>query len=237
MEGNTLVHRKANIMTVALIAAAGSGKRMGAGRNKVFLPIHDAPILVHTLRGLARSEKINSFIIIAAENETDEIKERLRQEKLPPFKIVVGGSERQYSIENGLKALPKDADIVLVHDAARPFVSVKTIEGVIDAAKKYGAAISAFPEKNTIKEVENGVITGTPKREKLWAATTPQGFSKDVLLKAYQKAREDNYLGTDDASLVERIGVAVHIVEDSYDNFKITTPNDLKMAEYMLTSR
>jgi len=221
-------------MTALIIPAAGKGKRMGVGKNKALLDLSGAPILVHTLRKFANSGKIDAIIIIVGENEVDEVKEILKNENLPPFKIVIGGSERQYSIENGLKELPKNADVVLVHDAARPLVSVKTIENVIEAVKTYGAAISAVPVKDTVKVVENDEVVSTPKRETLWAATTPQGFRRDILVKAYVKAREDNFLGTDDASLVERLGVKIHIVKDDYENFKITTKSDLLLAESVL---
>lgn len=221
-------------MTAVLIAAAGKGKRMGAGKNKVLTNLGDTPILVRTLRRLAECKIVDYFVVIVGENEVDEVNEILKSESLPPYKVIRGASERQYSVANGLNALPESADIVLVHDAARPFVSVDTIEKIITAAKERGAAIAAVPEKNTVKVVENGIITSTPKRETLWAALTPQGFQANLLKKAYQKALNDDFLGTDDASLVERLGKSVYIVEDSYENFKITTKSDLKMAEYIL---
>lgn len=221
-------------MTVALFPAAGRGRRVGANKNKILLNLAGEPILLHTLRKFAKSNMVDYFIIIVAEREIEEVAEILKNENLPPYKIIAGGAERQYSVENGLKSLPKDTDIVLVHDAARPFVSVDTIEKVIDTAKKYGAAIAAVPEKNTVKEVKNGIVTATPKRENLWAATTPQGFKSEILIRAYEKARADNFLGTDDASLAERIGVPVHIAEDTYDNFKITSKSDLKIAEFIM---
>ena len=226
-------------MTVALFPAAGRGKRMGAGKNKVLLNLAGEPLLLLTLRRFAECKSVDFFIVIVGENEVEEINHILSKEKtLPPYKVVIGGSERQYSVENGINALPSDADIVLVHDAARPFVSVETIEKVISAAKNYGAAIAAVPAKNTVKFVENGIITATPPREKIWAATTPQGFRRDILTEAYKKAKADNFFGTDDASLVERLKINVHIVEDSYDNFKITTKSDFKIAEYiMVTSK
>ncbi|MBR3723040.1 MAG: 2-C-methyl-D-erythritol 4-phosphate cytidylyltransferase, partial [Selenomonadaceae bacterium] len=173
--------------------------------------------------------------VIVGKNEVDEVGRILEKENgLKPYKIVIGGSERQYSVENGLKALPEKADIVLVHDAARPLISKDTIEKVISAAREKGAAIAAVPEKNTVKVVENGIITDTPKREKLYAAQTPQGFRRNVLLNAYEKARKDGFLGTDDSSLVERMGIPVHIVIDDDKNIKLTTPSDLKMAEAYL---
>lgn len=221
-------------MTVALFPAAGRGRRVGANKNKILLNLAGEPVLLHTLRKFAKSKMADYFIIIVAEHEIEEVSELLKNENLPPYKIIAGGSERQYSVENGLKALPMNTDIVLVHDAARPFVSVGTIEKVVDTAKKYGAAIAAVPEKNTVKVVKNGIVAATPERENLWAATTPQGFKSEILINAYEKAREDNFLGTDDASLAERIDVPVHIAEDTYDNFKITSKSDLKIAEFIM---
>ncbi len=221
-------------MTTALFPAAGKGRRMGGDKNKILMELNGIPIILHTLRRFAECRSVDYFVVIVGKNEVDEINHILEDEELPPYKIVIGGSERQYSVANGLKALPENTDVVLIHDAARPFVTVDTIERVIDAVKTYGAAIAAFPEKNTVKVVENGIITSTPEREKLWAATTPQGFQTKIIKEAYNRAIEDNFLGTDDSSLVERLGKSVHIIEDSYENFKITTKSDLKMAEYML---
>ncbi|MBR3624708.1 MAG: 2-C-methyl-D-erythritol 4-phosphate cytidylyltransferase [Selenomonadaceae bacterium] len=222
-------------MVAAMFPAAGSGRRMGAKKNKVLLSLDGKPILVHTLRKFSNSPSVDFLVVIAGENEIDEVGRILEDEAdLKPYKIVAGGSERQYSVENGLKALPDDAEIVLVHDAARPLVAVDTIEKVISAVREKGAAIAAVPEKNTVKVVENGIIVDTPKREKLYAAQTPQGFKRDVLLNAYEKARKDGFLGTDDSSLVERMGFSVHIVIDDDKNIKLTTPSDLKMAEAYL---
>ena len=222
-------------MVVALFPAAGSGRRMGAGMNKVLMPLAGASVLVHTLRKFSSVSAVDFLIVIVAEKEVNEVERLLSAEKnLKPYKIVVGGAERQYSVENGLKSLPDGADIILVHDAARPLVSVKTIENVIRAAREKGAAIAAVPEKNTVKVVKDGVIINTPNRENLYAALTPQGFRRDILIDAYKKAREDNFLGTDDASLAERAGVSVYIVPDDDMNIKITTPNDLKTAETYL---
>ena len=223
-------------MVAALFPAAGIGKRMGAAMNKVLIPISGTPILVHTLRKFSACDKVDFLIVITGKNEMEEVAGILSKESLKPYKIVAGGKERQYSVENGLDALPENAEILLVHDAARPLVSVKTIESVIEAARKNGAAIAALPEKNTVKVVENGIIKDTPNREKLFAALTPQGFKRDILINAYKKAREDGFLGTDDASLVERTGTSVHIVLDEDTNIKLTTPNDLKLAKIFLGS-
>ena len=146
--------------------------------------------------------------------------------------MTVGGSERQYSIANGLKLVPDDAETVLVHDAARPFADLETIDAVIDAAEKFGGSIAAVPKKNVIKIVDkDGFVKKTLPLKTLTEVQTPQGFKKEILLRAYAKAEEDNFLGTDDASLVERIGGKIKIVESDYRNIKITTPEDIQKAE------
>ena len=149
--------------------------------------------------------------------------------------MTVGGSERQYSIANGLKLLPDDAQIVLVHDAARPLVTVQTINEVIDAAEQFGGGIAAIPEKNTIKVIDaEGFVRYTPPRAELVSVLTPQGFRREILLQAYDRAAEENFLGTDDSSLVERLGVRVKVVAGGYQNIKITTPEDIRIAETFL---
>ena len=159
--------------------------------------------------------------------------EALKKEKgLKPFRVVAGGSERQYSVANGLKAIHEDTELVLVHDAARPLVPVKTIEAVVAEAWRSGAGIAAVRAKNTIKIVRaDGIVESTPDRAQLWEVQTPQGFRRDVIKAAYRRAEEDGFLGTDDAALVERIGLHVRIVEGSYHNLKITTPEDLWVVE------
>lgn len=226
-------------MIAAVFPAAGQGKRMRAGMNKVFLELAGLPILVHTLRRFSQSAKIDYLIVIAAEEEVEEIRRLLQcVPKLKPFQVVAGSTERQYSIANGLAVLPDDTEVVLVHDAARPLVTVQTIEAVIKAAQETGGAIAAVPEKNTIKLVSSdGMVVKTPPREMLWEVQTPQGFCKDILLEAYRRAKEENFLGTDDSSLVERLQIPVKVVESDYQNIKITTPEDLVIAEALLRAQ
>ena len=223
-------------MVTAIFPAAGASRRMKIGRNKNFLELVGEKILLRTLKTFSKVERINFFIIVVAENEVDEVSEFLNAEKnLKPYKIVVGGSERQYSIANGLKFVPADSDIVLVHDAARPLVTVQTIEEVIDSAEKFGGAIAAVPEKNTIKIIDDeNFVKLTPPRSEIVSVQTPQGFRKEILFRAYAAAEEENFLGTDDASLVERIGGKIKIVWSDYSNIKITTPEDVKIAESFL---
>ena len=223
-------------MVTAIFPAAGASRRMGGDINKIFLELGGEPILLRTLKTFSKSPRINFLIVVVNENEVDAVQKLLDSaDDLKPYKIVVGGSERQYSIANGLKALPDDAEIVLVHDAARPLISLNVIEDVIDAAKKFGGAIAAVPEKNTIKFIDaENFVTYTPPRSKLVQVQTPQGFQRELLLKAYEQAALDKFLGTDDSSLVERIGDKIKVVTSDYRNIKITTPEDLKIAESLI---
>ena len=225
-------------MVTAIFPAAGASKRMGGGKNKIFLELGGEPILLRTLKTFSQCTRINFLIVVVSENDFNDVEELLNSaEDLKPYKIVVGGSERQYSIANGLKFLPDDAEIVLVHDAARPLVSLRVIDEVIDAAEKFGGAIAAVPEKNTIKFVDaENFVTYTPPRSKLVEVQTPQGFRRELLIKAYEQADADKFLGTDDSSLVERVGDRIKIVKSDYHNIKITTPEDFKIAESLLNS-
>ena len=223
-------------MVTAIFPAAGQSRRMKSATNKNFLLLNGKPILIHTLLKFSKSAKIDKLIVAAASDEVEIVEEMLSKvAELKPFKVVVGGSERQYSIENALKVVDDDCEIILVHDAARPLVSINTIDEVVDAARIYGGAIAAVPEKNTIKVVDDeNFVTDTPPRSKLVAVQTPQGFRRDIILKAYEQARNDNFLGTDDSSLVERLGVKVKIVQSDYRNIKVTTPEDILIANTLL---
>ena len=224
-------------MVTAIFPAAGASRRMGGDTNKIFLELGGEPILLRTLKTFSQSPRINFLIVVVSENDFDAVEKLLETaEDLKPYTVTIGGSERQYSIANGLKLLPEDAEIVLVHDAARPLVSAKVIEEVINAAEKFGGAIAAVPEKNTIKFIDaENFVTYTPPRSKLVEVQTPQGFRRELLIKAYEQAAEDKFLGTDDSSLVERVGDRIKIVVSDYRNIKITTPEDLKIAESLIS--
>jgi len=226
-------------MVTAIFPAAGSSRRMSIKTNKNFLELVGEKILLRTLKTFSKVERINFFVVVVAENEVDEVTKFLGAEKnLKPYKIVVGGSERQYSIANGLKFVPDDSEIILVHDAARPLVSLQTIENVIDAAEKFGGAIAAVHEKNTIKIIDSeNFVRETPPRSEIVSVQTPQGFRKEILFRAYAAAEKENFLGTDDASLVERIGEKIKIVWSDYSNIKITTPEDLEIAKTFLNGK
>ncbi len=223
-------------MVTAIFPAAGASRRMGASTNKIFLELGGESILTRTLKTFSKSARIGLLIVVT--NEIEAVTEILSATpNLKPWRVTAGGSERQYSIANGLKLVPANSEIILVHDAARPLIDLQTIENVIDAAENFGGAIAAVPEKNTIKVADAaGFVKSTPNRADLFEVQTPQGFNREILLKAYARAQTDNFLGTDDASLVERIGGKIKIVTGTYKNIKITTPEDISIAENFLRS-
>lgn len=220
-------------MVSVIFPAAGEGRRMNAGKNKVFVELLGKPILVRTLLRFSECAAVDDFVVVVGEEDVDTVAATLEKTPgLKPFRVVAGGSERQYSVKNGLAALHPDAELVLVHDAARPLVPVKTIEAVVAETWRSGAAIAAVHAKNTIKVVrDDGVVESTPDRANLWEVQTPQGFRRDILEAAYRRAEADGFLGTDDAGLVERMGFPVRVVEGSYQNLKVTTPEDLWVVE------
>ncbi len=226
-------------MNIAVLAAAGQGRRMGGGSNKAFLPLLSRPMLLRSAQALSASKKIDEMIIVAAPEEEAEVRRILSQDdRLKPWQIVAGGSERQYSIANALKALPEGTKYVAVHDAARPLVLSQSVDAVVEAAQHLRAAGLAVPVKDTIKESDaTGCVVATPPRERLWAIQTPQVFEAALLREAYAQAAAEGFLGTDDASLVERLGVPVHLVRGEYSNLKVTTPEDLVVAEAILQQR
>ena len=223
-------------MVTAIIPAAGASRRMGTNTNKIFLELGGESILIRTLKTFSKSARIGLLIVVT--NEIEAVTEILSATpNLKSWLVTAGGNERQYSIANGLKLVPADSEIILVHDAARPLIELQTIENVIDAAEKFGGAIAAVPEKNTIKIIDAaGFVKSTPNRANLVEVQTPQGFKREILLKAYAQAETDKFLGTDDASLVERIGGKIKIVPSTYKNIKITTPEDIIIAENFLGS-
>lgn len=217
-----------------IIPAAGQGKRMKAGKNKQFIELNETPIIIHTLKVFEEHTQCSGIILVINESEKADFQyliEKYRIQKVHQF--VLGGTERQYSVYNGLKAV-KDDELVLVHDGARPFVTQKRIENLVEKAVYTGAAILAVPVKDTIKKVEEGMVSETVERSTLWSVQTPQAFQIKLLLEAHDKARNEGYLGTDDASLLERVGRPVSIVTGDYTNIKITTPEDLYIAEAIL---
>jgi 2-C-methyl-D-erythritol 4-phosphate cytidylyltransferase len=227
-------------MNVAIIPAAGSGTRFGGALPKQFIELAGAPILVHTLRRFVACAEIGAAVVALPVDKVTEIQEQIKTFALrKPIFCVNGGAERSDSIFNALAAVADlKPEIVAVHDAVRPFVTPAQIAAVIAKAKEVGAAILALPATDTIKEVDNGLIQRTLDRRRIWRAQTPQAFGYDLLLRANEEARAaglPSALTTDDALLVERLGVPVAVVEGSPHNIKITTPEDLVLAETLLT--
>lgn len=229
-----------NHYVTAIIAAAGMSNRMKSKINKQFININGKPILAHTLEKFQRCRYIDEIIVVAREDEINyckkEVVKRYGFNKVT--KIVRGGKERQDSVYNGILALNEKTDIVVSHDGARPFVKIKNIVDSIKGAVEYGACVVGTPVKDTIKFVKDGEeIDSTPNRDILWAAQTPQSFKREILMEGYRKAIEDNFVGTDDSVLVERLGIQVKIIMGSYENIKITTPEDIIIAESILKDK
>ena len=226
-------------MVCAIIAAAGRGRRMGSDKGKQLMLLNGKPVLARTLEAIASCPQVDRLVIVTEYEHIASVEELATNLDLGrPFTIVAGGSERQYSVANALKAVPDQAEIILVHDGARPLILPGQVEAVIEAARTYGAAGLAAPVKDTIKNVNReGFAIGTPDRNYLWAIQTPQVFKAELLRKAYSQAEADGFIGTDDASLVERMGVAVKLVNGGYENIKITTPEDVCIAESLLARR
>lgn len=220
-----------------IIPAAGQGKRMRAGKNKVLLQLKDIPILIHTLRVFELDEACKGIILAISAGDEDHFSSLLKKYRIKKVtSLVAGGNERQHSVYNGLQAAKKEG-IVLVHDAARPFIEKRVIHELVSVAEKDGAAVVAVPVKDTIKKVNNFEVVETIERSSLWAIQTPQAFRVSLLEEAHNLALVQNFLGTDEASLVERLHIPVKIVEGDYDNIKLTTPEDLYFAEAIIKQR
>jgi 2-C-methyl-D-erythritol 4-phosphate cytidylyltransferase len=220
-----------------ILPAAGQGKRMGAGKNKLLLELNGIPVLMHTLRVFEQDEACRGIILAIHPQDEMEFQALVTKYQISKvIRLVPGGKERQDSIYNALKSVETDG-IILVHDAARPFIQKEHIHRLTEMAAETGAAILGVPAKDTIKKVQDGAVVETVERSSLWAVQTPQAFRILLLLEAYNKAEKDHFLGTDDASLVERLNYPVAMVEGDYDNIKLTTPEDLYFAEAILKKR
>lgn len=226
--------------TVAIIAAGGSGKRLGSDVSKQYLCLHAMPVLVHTLNVFQQSDVVQDIVLVAPKDDLVFVREQI-VEKYAVTKvsaIVAGGRERQDSVRNALEAVAKPCDVVIVHDGVRPFVTREMIAGVVKAAVEGGAASIGVSAKDTIKETTGeNIVAATLPRQNLWQTQTPQAFQYELLRRAYAKAAQDGFYGTDDASLVERMGEPVRMIAGSYENIKITTPEDLKIAEALMKEK
>ncbi len=232
--------------TVAIIVAGGRGKRIvvdsatcGEGnRPKQFLTLGDKPILAHTIQKFEISERIEEIILVVPEDYmgycSQAIVDKYGFKKIK--KSVGGGKERQDSVYLGLKSCPNSTSIVVIHDGVRPFISPQKISESVKLCEERKAVILAVPAKETIKRVEAGSVITTLDREKLWLVQTPQVFEYELILEAHEKAKEDHFIGMDDSILVERLGYEVGVLEGDYQNIKITTSEDLAMAERILQS-
>jgi 2-C-methyl-D-erythritol 4-phosphate cytidylyltransferase len=224
-----------------VIAAGGSGRRMGGNTPKQFLTLAGVPILERTIAAFHALRDVREIVLVVP---ADCIPRAVALVRNAGFKkvadVVEGGDERQASVFNGLKRCAFRSGIVLVHDAVRPLVGRPTIISVIRAAGRYGAAVAGVPVKDTIKvrsRRHRGFYARTLRREELWAVQTPQGFRFPLLWEAHRRARSSGYIGTDDASLLERMGTPVRIVLGTERNVKITTPDDRRLAEFLIGRR
>lgn len=220
----------------AIIASAGKGRRMRAGEKKQYLPLGGRPILARTISVFETSPLVHEIVLVVPEGEVD----LCRREIIRPFgfskirEIVEGGAERQDSVRKGL-SVAQGCDLVMIHDGVRPFLTQDLIERVLMAASRWGAAIPGIPVKDTVKRVKkDGLVMETLEREGLWLVQTPQAFRRELILEAHIRAFEEGILCTDDSALVERLGREVAIVEGSWKNIKITTNQDLELAEMIM---
>ncbi len=234
----------ANIKAAAIITAGGEGKRFGTGGEdklpKQFIPLSGKPIIVYSLESFESSELVSEIVVVVPEGWVEythnEIVNKYNISKVT--KVIFGGNERQKSVEKGFKSITSNAEIVVVHDGVRPFATVDLIEEVIAAAQESGGAIAACPSVDTVKKSDSDDHNeDTLARETIWLAQTPQAFKYDIINRAYEKASDDDYLATDEAALVERVGDKVRLVKSSKYNIKITNPEDIEAGEFILNSQ
>jgi 2-C-methyl-D-erythritol 4-phosphate cytidylyltransferase len=217
-----------------IVAAAGWSRRFGGGVKKQFQPLGEKPIIVHSIERFEEFSSVGEIILVVPEDSINychkEVVEKFRFKKIT--KIISGGQERQHSVKRGFNSVSNETDVVVIHDGVRPFVTVKLIEEVIKEALESGGAIAAIPIKDTVKKSSSeNYVERTLSREFLYLAQTPQAFRYNILKRAYEKAEKDGFLGTDESSVVERLGVQVKLVQGSQMNIKITTEEDLFLAK------
>ena len=234
-------------MKIAVIVpAAGLGTRRGKATaektgtsRKQFMLLEGSPILLHTVRKFAASPRVSEIVVAVRSEDLDWVRDLIKRE-FPGrrVRVVAGGNSRQESVQNALATLDRDTDLVAVHDAVRPFIDLEIIEKVLDAAAETGAAIVGVPPVDTVKQVNRGTgqvrVRATLARDRLVLAQTPQVFRYELLTRAFQSARDDGFIGTDEASLVERLDVDVTVVLGSDRNIKITKPADMDLARLFL---
>lgn len=230
--------QSAALKVSALLVAAGSGSRLGMNVPKALVEVGGVALVVRSARALANEVRITALVVVAPPGFESRVLGKLTQGWTWPFpiEIVPGGTERQDSVRAGLGAAGK-ADLIAIHDAARPFVDARTIDDTVTAAHEHGAAVAGIPARDTIKEIDaDGWVVATPPRARLWHVQTPQVFRADLLRTAHERALEDQSIATDDSALVERLGVRVRMVRGTPENRKITTADDLRWAEWYVTT-
>ena len=224
------------IICTAVIVAAGSGRRMGTKISKQFLPLGGKEILTHTVERFEAAAEIRDIVLVTGTEALQDVIAMAQQYRWKKVvSIVVGGKERQDSVYNGLRAISADTEIVLIHDGVRPFVTEEILSRSIETASEMGSCVAGVPAKDTIKVCdEKQTAIATPDRSTLWQVQTPQTFRRDLILQCYEKAKENGFVGTDDASLVEYCGYPVKVIMGDYRNIKITTQEDLLIGEAFL---
>ena len=230
---------KNNFVSVVIVAA-GLGKRMKANMNKQYLLLKDKPIVAHTIEKFEKNEYIDEIIVVTKEEEIEycrvNVVDRYGFKKIKD--IISGGTERQDSVYNGLKECSENTKVVLIHDGVRPFIKNEEINTIIVETLEVGACVTGVRVKDTIKVVnDDNFIIDTPNRKNLWAVHTPQSFSYKIILDAHVKCKGEGWVVTDDSMLVEKLGIKVKMIEGSYDNIKITSPEDLYVAENILDKK
>ena len=226
-------------MNSVIIVAAGSGSRMNTNINKQFIKLNDKEIIAHTIEKFYNNKNINDIVIVIKEDEAEFFKkEILDKYRFKNIKIAYGGKERQDSVYSGIKLLDKNCKYVLIHDGARPFVDEDIINRSLDEVKVFKSIIVGVPVKDTIKVVNNNnSVVDTPNRSTLWSVQTPQTFDYNIIKRAYEDAFDNNFYGTDDAMLVERIGYTIKMIYGSYNNIKVTTPEDIIIGTQIINSQ
>jgi 2-C-methyl-D-erythritol 4-phosphate cytidylyltransferase len=224
--------------TTAIVLAAGEGRRIGGNSSKVFLPLADRPLMLRTLDRVFSARSIERVVLVIAANQVARCEALLRSDTAlrgRSWLVQVGGATRQQSAKRGLEKIGPDTDIVMIHDGARPLVSASLIDRCVEAAADKGAAVVGLPVRDTIKVVsQDRRIQSTPERSSLWEIQTPQAFKRELIVEAHERAERDGVDGTDDAMLVERLGMPVYIIDGERTNFKITVPQDVWLAESLI---
>ena len=224
-------------MVSAIIVAAGKGIRMKGTMRKQYLDLSGRPVLAHSIMAFDSCSQVAEIYLVVPKEDIEYCQNKILSllDLKNQINLVHGGAKRQDSVYNGLQSIDKDTETVVIHDGVRPLIHPEELKECILGSKKYGACILGTPASDTLKRVDkSGIIEATLPRENIWLAQTPQAFQHDLILKAHETARRDGYVGTDDASLVERLGADVKIINGSRFNIKITQKEDLAVAKAML---